>query len=65
VVSVMNEMIENYKLFLCPTMLFSRVAYKESVSEGMAVTETTRNEKYRKASEEMSKLYREVMYNEY
>jgi chromosome partitioning protein len=63
---VMNEMIEKYKLFLCPTWLFSRVAYKESVSDGMAVTEVTKSDnKYHKAAEEMTKLYREVMYDEY
>lgn len=63
--AVMNEMIDKYKLFLCPTWLFSRVAYKESVSEGMAVSESPRVEKYRKAADEMTKLYREVMYDDY
>jgi len=59
--AVMDEFIEKYKLKMFKNMLYSRVAYKESVSEGLAVTEIFNNPKYEKAKNEMIMLYKEVM----
>jgi chromosome partitioning protein len=60
VIEVMHEFVKKYQLNVCNTKLFSRVAYKESVSEGMAVTEI-REEKYKKAADEIKEFYREVL----
>jgi len=57
---VMDEYIKTYDLHLFNNVLYSRVAYKESVSEGLGVTEM-KGEKYKKASDEMMSLYKEVM----
>lgn len=58
---VMDDFIEKYKLKMFKNMLYSRVAYKESVSEGLSVTEILNNPKYEKAKNEMLMLYNEVM----
>lgn len=60
VLSIMNDFVSRYGLHLFKTTLYSRVAYKESVSEGKAVTEI-KSPKYEKASEEMLSFYNEVM----
>lgn len=48
----------NLKVF--ETMLHSRVAFAEAAAEGLSVVEIE-GEKYNKAKEEMSRLYKEVM----
>lgn len=60
VLTVMDDFIKKYKLHLFKTILYSRVAYKESVSEGCGVTEVN-GPKYEKASQEMNEFYKEVM----
>jgi chromosome partitioning protein len=57
---VMDDFIKKYKLKMFDNKLYSRVAYKESVSEGLAVTEILSNPKYEKAKDEMSNLFIEV-----
>ena len=58
---VMDDFIKKFNLKLFKNKLYSRVAYKESVSEGLGVTEILSNPKYEKAKDEMSKLFNEVM----
>lgn len=58
--AVLDEYMKTFSLHLFETYLFSRVAYKESVSEGLSVCEM-KGEKYQKAADEMTKLYQEVL----
>ena len=58
--TLIAEYISNFNLHYFKTSLGSRVAYKESVSEGLSVCEI-KGEKFLRASDEMSELYKEVI----
>lgn len=53
----LNKIAKDYDLECCKTMLYSRVAYKESVSEGKGVAEYDPKSK---ADIELQELYKEV-----
>ncbi len=55
-----SELSTTYNLHQFKTNLHSRVAYEESISDGLSVTEV-KDKKYKKASVEMMALYNELM----
>lgn len=62
VIDVLNDYKTKYGLHIFKNYLVSRQAYKESVSEGLAVTEVKQNKrKYEKARKESILLYNEVL----
>jgi chromosome partitioning protein len=60
VTEVFNEFVKRYMFPSLTNMLYNRIAYKESISEGLAVTEM-KGEKYKKAADEMSSVYNEII----
>lgn len=60
VIDIIDEFTEKYGYSLLESRLHSRMAFKESISEGASVCEM-KGEKFFKASEEMQNLYKEVM----
>lgn len=54
----LGDIAKEYELDICKTLLYSRVAYKESVSEGKAVCESMPQSK---ADKEIQNLYQEVV----
>jgi len=55
---VINDLAKEYNIKLCKTIIYSRVAYRESVSTGKGVYEYAPESK---ASIEVQKLYKEVV----
>lgn len=55
---VLRDIAKEYNLKICKTILYSRVAYRESVSLGKGVCEYTQKSK---AGIEIQKLYKEVV----
>lgn len=55
---VLRDIAKEYDLKICRTILYSRVAYRESVSVGKGVCEYTQKSK---AGIEIQKLYKEVV----
>ncbi len=60
VLKVIMDIAKEYNIKLCKTIIYSRVAYRESVSLGKGVYEYSPNSK---ASLEIQKLYKEVFLN--
>ncbi|MFH1823832.1 MAG: AAA family ATPase [Candidatus Firestonebacteria bacterium] len=60
VLKVIMDIAKEYNIKLCKTIIYSRVAYRESVSLGKGVYEYSQNSK---ASLEIQKLYKEVFLN--
>lgn len=58
-IDVINEFSNNFNLKVFKTKIFYRVGYSESTQEGLSVVEMT-GKKYKKASHEMMKFYKEV-----
>ena len=56
----LTDIAKEYDLATCKTLLYSRVAYKESVSEGKGISEYAPKSK---ADNELQKLYQEVMHD--
>ena len=54
----LSDIAKEYNLTICTTMLYSRVAYKESVSDGKSVCEA---DPQSKADIELQQLYQEVI----
>ena len=54
----LNDIAKEYEVKVCDAMLYSRVAYKESVSEGKGVCEHSPGSK---ADQELRHLYKEVI----
>lgn len=57
--TILCEMAKEYGLHIFETSLYSRLAYKESAEQGLAVTEMT-GRKYEKASAEFTGLVKEI-----
>jgi len=60
VVDVFNSFVDRYHFSPLDNRLYNRVAFKESISEGLSVVEM-KGEKYRKAGEEMYAVYDEIV----
>lgn len=60
VMEIIDEFIGKYKFPLLETKLYSRIAYKESTSDGLSVVEI-KGSKFEKAAGEMKNLYDEII----
>ena len=56
---LVKELSKKHEFLLCATKLYSRIAYKESTLEGLAVTELEEL-KHKKAGAEVKELYDEI-----
>lgn len=60
IIKTMDEYVNKYSLHLFKTLIYSRIAFKEAVSEGKGVIEMSQS-KYKQAKNEMINFYEEVM----
>lgn len=57
---VLKDMAKEYGMHLFDSVLFSRLAYKDSAEKGLSVAEM-KGEKYSKAAEEFNSFFKEVL----
>ncbi|HPS30818.1 MAG TPA: hypothetical protein PLZ43_11220, partial [bacterium] len=57
---VLKDMAKEYGIHLFDSVLFSRLAYKDSAEKGLSVAEM-KGDKYSKAAEEFNSFFKEVL----
>jgi len=57
---VLKDMAKEFGLHLFNSVLYMRIAYKDSAEKGLSVAEM-KGEKYTKAEEEFNSFYKEVL----
>lgn len=60
VTKVLKEIAKDYDMYVFKSVLFSRIAYKDSAEKGLSVAEM-KGEKYVKAEEEFNSFFKEIL----